>query len=65
MLYDLIYMYPMTGIMKNAAKAGARAANGIGMLTHQGAHAFRIWTGIEPDTAAMRSALEKEVYKNG
>jgi shikimate dehydrogenase len=62
MLFDLIYMYPKTGIMSEAAAAGAKTANGLGMLLHQGARSFKIWTGITPDTEAMRTALEQSVY---
>jgi len=63
MLFDLIYMYPETGIMREALAAGAKAANGLGMLLHQGARSFAIWTGRQPDVAAMREALESAVYK--
>jgi len=62
MLFDLIYMYPKTGIMSEAAAAGAKTANGLGMLLHQGARSFKIWTGVTPDTNAMRTALEQSVY---
>lgn len=61
-LFDLVYMYPETGIMKEARNRGARVSNGLGMLLHQGALAFSIWTGIEPPVAEMRKALENEVY---
>ena len=64
MLFDLIYMYPETGIMQEAIAAGAKAANGLGMLLHQGARSFEIWTGKKPDTKAMREALESSVYKS-
>jgi len=60
--FDLIYMYPETPFMKAATEGGARAANGLGMLLHQGAFSFTIWTGKEPNIAAMRQALESEVY---
>lgn len=60
--FDLIYMYPETVFMKQARLGGARTANGLGMLLHQGARAFTIWTGREPDVAAMRSALQSAVY---
>jgi len=63
MLFDLIYMYPQTGIMREAAAAGAQTANGLGMLLHQGARSFEIWTGTNPDINAMRTALEQAVYK--
>ncbi len=60
--YDLIYMYPRTPFMEAAEAAGARAANGLGMLLHQGARAFEIWTGTRPPVAVMRAALERAVY---
>lgn len=60
--YDLVYMYPETGFMAAARAAGATAINGLGMLLHQGARAFQIWTGTEPRIDAMRAALEKAVY---
>jgi shikimate dehydrogenase len=60
--FDLIYMYPETVFLGTAKTAGAQIANGLGMLLHQGAKAFAIWTGIEPDIGAMRKALEKAVY---
>jgi shikimate dehydrogenase len=62
MVYDLIYMYPETAFMRAARQAGAQAANGLGMLLHQGAKAFTIWTGEHADIEAMRRALESEVY---
>ena len=61
-VYDLIYMYPETLLLSTARKAGARTANGLGMLLHQGAAAFEIWTGTRPPVDIMRRALEKEVY---
>jgi len=61
-LFDLIYMFPNTGIMTEAGKAGATTANGLGMLLHQGARSFEIWTGRQPAIEAMRAALEQAVY---
>ncbi len=61
--FDLIYMTPETVFMEQARLGGARTANGLGMLLHQGARAFTIWTGREPDVAAMRAALQAAVYK--
>jgi len=62
MAYDLVYMYPQTGFMRAARQAGAVAANGLGMLLHQGAASFAIWTGRQADVTAMRAALEETVY---
>jgi shikimate dehydrogenase len=60
--FDLIYMYPETAILTTAREAGAQIANGLGMLLHQGARAFEIWTGVAPSVPAMRNALEDAVY---
>ena len=60
--FDLIYMYPETAFLTTAREAGADIANGLGMLLHQGARAFEIWTGVEPSVSAMRKALEDAVY---
>ena len=62
MVFDLIYMYPETVFMKAAKPSGAKTANGLGMLLHQGARAFSIWTGKEAPVSVMRDVLEKEVY---
>lgn len=60
--FDLIYMYPETAFLTTAREAGAEIANGLGMLLHQGARAFEIWTGTAPSVPAMRQALENAVY---
>jgi len=62
MAFDMIYMFPETVFMKAAAQAGARTANGLGMLLHQGARAFDIWTGTKPPVETMRAALARAVY---
>lgn len=56
-LYDAVYTAPLTPIMQAAAAAGATVLNGLGMLLHQGAESFRIWTGREPDLQAMATAI--------
>lgn len=61
-VFDLIYMYPETPFLKTARTVGAQVSNGLGMLLHQGARAYEIWTGQTPDTTAMRTALEEAVY---
>jgi len=61
-VFDLIYMYPETAFLRTAREAGAKTANGLGMLLHQGARAFTIWTGKAPSVPSMRAALEKAVY---
>ena len=56
LLFDLIYNPPETRLMAQARAQGARAENGLMMLVHQGAEAFRLWTGVEPPVDVMRTA---------
>ena len=59
LVFDLIYNPAITPLLATAQAAGARTANGLGMLLHQGARAFHLWTGRKPPVPAMRAALEK------
>ncbi len=59
-IYDLVYNPRQTKLMQQARAAGRRAANGLGMLVHQGALAFELWTSVNPDTAVMRSTIDSE-----
>ncbi len=43
MIYDTIYSEKHTPFVAAAIEAGARGANGLSMLLHQGARAFEIW----------------------
>ncbi len=61
LVYDMIYNPPITPLLKEAKKAGAICANGLGMLLHQGARAFTIWTGKKAPLTVMRNALSKSV----
>ena len=61
-VYDTIYRPAETRLLAAARKAGAKTANGLSMLLHQGARAFEIWTGRRAPVAVMRRALHKAVY---
>ena len=61
-VYDLIYRPAETPLLKAARKAGCQTANGLGMLLHQGAKAFEIWTGKPAPLAVMRRVLERNIY---
>ncbi len=60
--FDLVYNRPATCFTQAATAGGARASNGLGMLLHQGAEAFSIWTGKPAAVEVMRQALEKALY---
>jgi shikimate dehydrogenase len=60
---DLIYHPLQTPLLAAAATRGAAAVNGVGMLVHQAAHAFRRWTGREPSIDAMAAATRRELAR--
>ncbi len=57
MVYDLIYAPARTALLAATAEAGARGANGLSMLLHQGALAFEEWFDRDAPLEAMRAAL--------
>jgi len=57
MVFDCVYGPSKTALLRAAEQAGARSANGISMLLHQGALSFSIWFGGDPPIEAMRKAL--------
>jgi shikimate dehydrogenase len=57
MVYDTVYTSGQTAFVAAAIEAGARGANGLSMLLHQGALSFEIWFGREAPLEAMRKAL--------
>ena len=56
LFYDLVYNPRETLLMRQAKEAGSRAVDGLGMLVHQGAEAFALWTGQEPPVDIMYRA---------
>lgn len=61
-VYDMVYQPAETKLLADAKAAGCRGANGLGMLLHQGAAAFEIWTGQTAPRDVMRRALEQKIY---
>jgi shikimate dehydrogenase len=58
MIYDTIYTSARTSLLRAADEVGARGANGLSMLLHQGALSFEIWFNREAPLDVMRKALE-------
>jgi shikimate dehydrogenase len=56
---DVIASPPDTRFLQEAKTRGAKTLDGLGMIVNQGAIAFRLWTGIEPDKTVMREAVEE------
>jgi shikimate dehydrogenase len=65
LLYDTIYTAGQTPLMLAAETAGARAANGLSMLLHQGALSFEIWFQRPAPIKVMRAALVKHAQEHG
>jgi shikimate dehydrogenase len=54
--YDMMYGRD-TPFLALARGAGARCADGLGMLVEQAAEAFHLWRGVRPATAPVIAAL--------
>jgi shikimate dehydrogenase len=55
-IVDLVYHPAVTPLLATARDRGLRTVNGLGMLIHQAAHAFRLWTSEEAPLEAMSAA---------
>lgn len=57
---DVIFNPTDPLFLKEARKRGAKTINGIGMLVHQGALNYTLWTGEDAPIDIMYHALEQE-----
>lgn len=55
---DVIFSPPRTRLIREAEARGCRAIDGLGMIVNQGVVSIEYWTGITPDPAVMRRAVE-------
>jgi shikimate dehydrogenase len=58
-VYDTVYPVE-TPLLREARARGLRAAGGLGMLVHQGALSFSLWTGVAPPLDVMRAAASAD-----
>jgi shikimate dehydrogenase len=56
---DVIPNPPQTRLVRDARARGCTVLDGLGMLVNQGVIGFKLWTGVDPDPAVMRRALEE------
>jgi shikimate dehydrogenase len=56
-VFDCVYGSSRTALLRAAEEAGARGANGLSMLLHQGALSFSIWFNREAPIESMREAV--------
>jgi shikimate dehydrogenase len=59
---DLVYDPIETGLLAVARSAGARTVDGLGMLVHQAAHAFTLWTGTDAPVSVMADAARSALH---
>ena len=62
-IVDLIYHPLQTEFLKNASRIGARTMNGIGMLIHQAALQYTLWTNKEAPLDVMQDAVIQQIFK--
>jgi len=60
---DIVYEPLQTRLLREAKKAGARAVTGLGMLIHQGALSFEIWTSKRAPIKVMAAAAKRELRR--
>jgi shikimate dehydrogenase len=65
MVNDIVYEPLQTRLLREAKKAGARTIDGLGMLVHQGAMAFEIWTGKRAPVKVMEATVKRELSRRG
>jgi shikimate dehydrogenase len=61
LVVDLLYRPALTPLQAAARAAGASAFGGLGLLLHQAALAFELWTGLEPPLSVMSAAALAEM----
>jgi shikimate dehydrogenase len=57
LVFDLVYVPPLTPLVKAASARGLPVCNGMEMLVRQGEIAFERWTGISSTAGVMRDAI--------
>ena len=57
--YEMMYGKGETPFMALAARAGARTADGLGMLVEQAAEAFFVWRGVRPATSGVIAQMRQ------
>ncbi len=62
---DIVYRPLRTPLLEAASGYGLRTQGGLGMLLHQGAEAFTLWTGQPAPVDIMRRALRRALSRAG
>ena len=64
-VFDTVYRPRRTRLLEDAARAGCRTIDGLGMFVHQACQQFEYWTQQSADEGRMRSVAERALGGNG
>ncbi|MDX1763288.1 MAG: shikimate dehydrogenase [bacterium] len=64
LVFDVIYNPEETRLLREAKAQGFKTLNGIGMLVHQGARAFEIFTGVAAPVTVMAEVLREKFQEH-
>ncbi|MFA6544495.1 MAG: shikimate dehydrogenase [Limisphaerales bacterium] len=56
---DVIFSPTRTRLIRDAETRGCKAIDGLGMIVNQGVVSIQYWTGVNPEPAVMRKAVEE------
>ncbi|MGC8645216.1 MAG: shikimate kinase [Thermoplasmata archaeon] len=68
LVIDAAYSAVKTELIRNAEREGCKTITGLQLLINQGAGAFKLWTGLNPDRDGMMRAARSrisEIKENG
>lgn len=61
LFHEISYGKAAAGTLEHASSKGWKTADGLGMLVHQAAVSFKIWTGISPSIEKAKARVRKAV----
>ena len=62
-VYDCIYNPIETKLLRIAKECNCKTINGLGMLIHQGALSFNMWTNYDMPTDYIKDILKNNIYE--
>jgi len=60
-VFDTVYNPPVTRLLEEAKRAGARVVSGLDMFLRQAAEQIRHWTGLDAPMDIMENALRRKL----
>ncbi len=60
--FDLVYRPLKTRFLTDAERSGLKTIDGLSLLVHQGAAAFKMWTGLDAPVQVMFDAVRTAIH---